>query len=424
MVSLKTFLLLALCGVITTVSARCHPYFGPAGGTKCVQLPEYNGYQYATCLTDSYIQEKSKNKHACEDSPITEYCYYQCMYEVYDECDGPSVRGLCSCDPNDASKSLASASLVPLLEWCFSPEGNTCSWYKDCLQKRYPYPGSSAEHAVTLAKKFCNLFNDQKALLSTTGQNWVGAVSKCLQFSLVPILRPWESLDITCKSIKSLAFASQSECFAGLSYCTLSFRDQMKIFWTIKNELTDTFVDAMKGFWEVVFGCLKHSTEHVTDNKLALAKVVVKKQASMERSPDVLARQVADAVALKQKWATEGLLWYGFREKAETDSEFNVNIVLSQKSYFDLNAIYAPSLNLTKSVTSLGQTINSSLTCLQVNAVHVDVISMAACENVICESTFLEATTPPHPKCTGSSFQLSGLLVISVGMFRLILFQY
>ncbi|XP_033753035.1 uncharacterized protein LOC117336532 [Pecten maximus] len=269
-ISMWTFLFLALCGVITSVSGKC----GPVGSTKCLHARGYIGYQWATCLTDAYIQTKSNDRHACENSPTTRYCYYQCMCELYDECDGPSVRGLCSCDPYDTDTSHTPESLAPLPSWCFSPAGATCSWYEDCLQKRYPCPGSSAENAFTLAKNFCDLFNNHKTSLATNGQDWIGAVSKCLQFVLVPILRPWQSLVITCTSIKNVTFASHSKCFSGLQFCSLSFSDQMKIFWTIKGGFTDAFVDAMKSFWEIVFGCLKQHTTNVSnvdliDNKLA-----------------------------------------------------------------------------------------------------------------------------------------------------------
>ncbi|XP_033751666.1 uncharacterized protein LOC117335638 [Pecten maximus] len=365
MISVRTFLLLAMFGVITAVSRRCSPSHGPPGDAVCLRVSGYIGYQWATCLTDTYIKIKSNNRHACEGTPSTRYCYYQCMCERYDKCDGHSVRGLCSCNPTDTSHTPA--SLVPLPSWCFSPNGTTCSWYNDCLQKRYPCPGSSAANALILAKNFCDLYADHKNSISTNGQDWIGAVSKCLQFVLVPILRPWENLAITCTSIKNVTSASHSKCFSGLPFCPLSFSDQMTIFWTIKGGFTDAFVDAMKSFWEIVYGCLKQHTTNVdlTDNKLARVKVIVKKHASMDNTPDIFAGRLVDAIALKQKWAANGLAWYGFHEVAKTSTDFSVNIVLAQKSDFDLNALIVPLPSLRNVITSLGDSINGSLTCIR-----------------------------------------------------------
>ncbi|OWF47952.1 hypothetical protein KP79_PYT17968 [Mizuhopecten yessoensis] len=419
MIAARVVLLLALCEVTTTVSGRCSAYDG-LGDTECLKLGHYDGYQWATCLTDTYIEAKSHQTKGCQDNSY--YCYYQCMCEVYDDCDGPNVRDLCSCDPNTAVANHNTQSLTPLPSRCFSPSGTDCSWYKDCLQKRYPCPGSSASNALTLAKNFCDLYNDYQSSFSVDGQAWIATVRKCLQIELVTLLRPWESLTVTCASIKDVAFASHSKCYSSLpGFCSLSFSDQMRIFWTIKGGFVDAFVDTMKSFWELMSGCLHQITTDIslTDNRLARAKIVVRKKASMERNPDDFAGKIVDAVALKQKWAAKGLAWYGFHQEPKTTPEFNVNIILVQKWDFDLNDPNVPGTSLSDAVTVLGNSVNGSLTCLLVGDIYVDVLSMTACNDVNCDRVSLEVMAPLLPKCTGTSFKISFFLVLSVGMFAI-----
>lgn len=135
----------------------------------------------------------------------------------------------------------------------------------------------------------------------------------------------------------------------------------------------------------------------------------------MERYPDYYAQRIADAIALNQKWASKGLLWYGFDDDAKKDTEFCVNIVLAQKSFFDLNNRYAPVSNLRDIVKALGNSING----LHSYNVNAEVISITVCNNINCDKTFLEVTTQKEVHVhvgSGSSFKLSDLLLASIGI--------
>lgn len=71
-----------LLSLISEIFCDCDRDQGPSGGTECVLLnPLYSEYQYASCLTDSYIRARSGGKHACLDH-YAAYCYYQCMLEL------------------------------------------------------------------------------------------------------------------------------------------------------------------------------------------------------------------------------------------------------------------------------------------------------------------------------------------------------
>ena len=171
-------------------AAQCNKDIGPPGPTECVQLPQYyNQYQWATCLSNAYIQQKSGHKHICVNRVAT-YCWYQCMIEVHGKGYG-SVTDDCSCQPSSStSNPYTGIPTTTLPPECYSPSGDSCDWYRNCLEKKHPCEASSNAYAITYAEKFCRLFNEKRAKFSADGQKWMDGVRKCLQVALVPLMRP------------------------------------------------------------------------------------------------------------------------------------------------------------------------------------------------------------------------------------------
>ena len=175
---LKFFLILSIQIVDAEVTS-CDETSGPSGVTECVLISNhYNDYQWATCLTDVYIRQRSAGNYRCERS--TTYCWFQCMLEIYKSM-GPRVTGKCSCKPGDSSTNLAPP-------FCLSPSGDDCNWYKDCLEATYPCSGTDASYAVDFGEKYCRLYNNNYDLLSQMGQRWLNAARKCLQVGLIALL--------------------------------------------------------------------------------------------------------------------------------------------------------------------------------------------------------------------------------------------
>jgi hypothetical protein len=80
----------------SALGSSCNTHTGPSGTIECIQIPRYkNEYQWATCLTDTYIKAKSSGKHFCEDRRAT-FCYYQCMIELYNANSGPVDKECCA----------------------------------------------------------------------------------------------------------------------------------------------------------------------------------------------------------------------------------------------------------------------------------------------------------------------------------------
>ena len=80
----------------------------------------------------------------------------------------------CSCTPG---RILTSS----LPQACYSPAGESCDWYRNCLGRKYPCEDASNAYTVTYAEKFCTLHSGRKASFSAEGQKWLNAVRKCLQ---------------------------------------------------------------------------------------------------------------------------------------------------------------------------------------------------------------------------------------------------
>lgn len=186
-------------------SSQCNKDSGPPGMTRCVQVPGYREqWQWTTCLTDAYVQQKSDHKHKCLDRSST-YCWHQCMLEFYNKENG-TVSQDCLCNPS----LFTSSNNRSLPQQCYSPSGTSCGWYRNCLEKRYPCEATSNGYAIRYAEKFCKLYGDRYSLFSIDGRKWVDGVRKCLQVALVPLIRPWKNP--SCQEIRKTAFASHTPC--------------------------------------------------------------------------------------------------------------------------------------------------------------------------------------------------------------------
>ncbi|PVD35017.1 hypothetical protein C0Q70_06298 [Pomacea canaliculata] len=64
---------------------------------------------------------------------------------------------------------------------CYTPAGNSCTWYTVCLEASIPCQNTSDDYAIAYGLKFCNLYVRNYNKFSPQGKQWVDAVRKCLQ---------------------------------------------------------------------------------------------------------------------------------------------------------------------------------------------------------------------------------------------------
>ncbi len=227
---------------------KCSRGIGTAGVTQCIYRPHYDGKQWATCVTDTYLRQKLWGNI---ERPYR-VCWFPCMLEIYREVHG-SAYGSCRCtDDYRVTPRPVSGPAT-----CLSPRGDDCSWYRQCLEASYPCGDGETGYAISYAEKFCNLYNERLSYFTEKGRLWVNAARKCLQVALVHLLRPHENP--TCEDIKRNAFKSHPLCYLmptdGPSFCDLNCVDWAQVFWTIKGAFRDEFVASMKGMVEVMRRC-------------------------------------------------------------------------------------------------------------------------------------------------------------------------
>ena len=168
--------------------AQCDVNRGPPGVTACIKIRGYTHSQWATCLTDDYIKQKSGHRHHCLNR-VARYCWYQCMVEVHSQTSG-FVTSDCYCNTQTPNRFQSLPKTLPSA--CYSPSGNgSCNWFRDCLYRKYPCQDSSNSYAIRYAERFCSLYDQSYPLFGNNGRTWMKAAGKCLQLSLVPLIRPW-----------------------------------------------------------------------------------------------------------------------------------------------------------------------------------------------------------------------------------------
>lgn len=419
-------------------SGQCLRDYGPAGVTGCVQISRYNNeYQWATCLTDAYIKQKSRHQHLCIDSLAT-YCWYQCMLEVHNKEFGPVTQD-CSCKDAGSTtpKPFTGLLTTPLPPGCYSPSGDSCDWYRNCLEKKYPCEDTSNAYAIRYAERFCRSYDERYSSFSAAGQKWVNAVRKCLQVNLAPLLRPW--FKPTCQEIRDKAFASHTPCYLypdkdAPSVCDLSCFDFFKIFFTIKGSFVeiDTAGESFKGM--LIIGskcgptsqipkCFKESRYWLTKKGVKLVKIVIKKikkfikrdrrLADPTSLPEADARSrfadgVGSALEKALKWNTEVMDWIAYTEnetlsKSQDPDNMDIVIVLADKKALGIVNTFSPFVNFNQTVKEFAVAIKGGKLPLEVEGYNVWVRSLSSCSHQSCNETKTLAVSDKPPNWIGGS---------------------
>ena len=423
---------------------QCDAYVGPPGPTECIQLARYNNeYQWATCLSNAYIQQKSGHKHICVNRYAT-YCWYQCMIEVHNEEYG-SVTDDCSCQPGRSTSSpytgIPTTSLPPE---CYSPPGDSCDWYRNCLEKKYSCEASSNAYAITYAEKFCRKYEERRAKFNADGQKWMDGVRKCLQVALVPLLRPWANP--TCEEIRERAFDSHTPCYLEPdkdvpSICDLDYVQYAKIFWTIKGSFTklDTAWESLKGMWNIATECTLSKIQQTYESakqtfkdvikffKIKIQKFKKRKRRSTDSLPEAdlqsrFADEVGSYLASSLKWNTNVMDWLAYTDAVSDLDNLNISIVLADKKALGIVNTSASSVDFHQTIQAFASAVKKGTLPVQVDGQKVWIKSLASCSDKSCNSTQTLAVSdkPPWSGATGISH---GNVVLCGAIALLIMFM-
>ncbi|XP_078357848.1 uncharacterized protein LOC144642693 isoform X1 [Oculina patagonica] len=338
-------------------------------------------------------------------------------------------------------------SLLP--EECDSPSGDSCDWYQNCLEKKYPCEASSYPYAITYAEKYCRLFLERRNKFSADAQKWMDGVRKCLQVALVPLLRTDNKP--TCKEIREIAFASHTPCYLRPgkdlpSICDLSNWQRWKIFWTIKRSFIQrgTKLESLKGLWNIGTTCLRSKDEEKYKEVMKIFKLKIKKFTQRKRrstdslpEADVQSRfadRVGSALASAMKWNTDVMDWFAYNDNLD------IVIVLADIKALGVVNTSIPSVNFNQTIQEFASAVEKGSLPVQVDGNKVWITSLALCSDKSCDNaqtlashaTMLPTTqTPafsekPSQNCATGIFQctlgLCGVIAVFVMLMDKLLF--
>lgn len=395
----------------------CNPYLGPSGTTACVKIASYNNqYQWATCLTSSYILQKSSHRHICRNQ-FAIYCWYQCMLEVHNKESGP-VTNDCSCTPSSVPNPTLSPT-TSLPSFCYSPSGTSCLWYRSCLERKYPCNGTNNADPLRYAEEMCWLYNSRKSIFGSDGRKWVDGVRKCLQVELVPLLRPWNKP--TCQEIRKKAFESQVSCYLSPdqgvpSVCDLNCKEYFKIFWVIKGYIfrVETVWESLSGLWSIDDKCGSHSSRNCFEEGgqelIRITKISIKTfnprvkrslhLASEETARRRFADRVTSAIARGLKWDTMVMDWFALPSNitnASDPTSLEMVMVLADKKALGIITTFRPSFNFSQALQQFSIAIEEGTLPLQVDGYNVWVKSLSSCTDKMCNDTQTLADSDKPP---------------------------
>ncbi len=398
------------------------------GEMDCVLLikPFYDGdYQWATCVTDDFHFRSTNGRHCIYGYDL---CWYPCMLETYGIGRG-AVYGECRCSPGQNTTE------APATKHCYSPKGEDCSWYRECLEVRYPCEGSGNDYAIDYGEKFCNLYSNNYNDFSTKGRAWIDGVRKCLQVALVPSLRPW--IAKTCEDIRTDAFTSYADCYITPAstvpgICELSCADVWRAFWLVNFEggaFSAAPIETGKQMLSVMGGCF---TSGQISGCIPASQAALLLAVPQVRLTAYAAGKVVDYIASELEWIEKGFHWFLFLydDDSDTDSrkkrqlaEQSTSIVVLLVDTKALNISNGTTPTPTQGQESLDQVVTnlansvregllSEIPLVQNGAEMIlEVSSLEQCADTLCNSKNVTelATAPPPPdptsRATGTPFE-------------------
>lgn len=292
----------------STSTATHNGYYGTS--------TNHYGYSYTNC-TDYGGNARNTDGHIPADIDTATDCCNFC------------------CNRNDSYPS----SLPPE---CYNPDGTSCEWYKNCLEKKYPCQGDPDDYAMKYATNYCNRYTENYKNFSEAGRKWVDAVRKCLQITLTPLLNQ-SSVDITCEKIKNDAFAFHGPCYAvpnapslTPSYCDLGWSDKKEAFFTVWKALLPPT------FWKTVLGVLE------VDSRCDDRAFFIKYNASIRKLRiygqqiiyiPVSEDDIGKGIGIMEVWDPERLQYYVYSDTPTGRAKTNEQNIVIQMLIFDKFAL-------------------------------------------------------------------------------------
>ena len=378
----------------------CDRTTGPAGRFGCIQASRYTGRkQYANCLSDAYIRQKSKDQHQCADS-TRDYCWYQCMLEVHNK-EYVETTDDCACEDGDQRTQPP----TDLPEKCYSPDGSDCSWYGECLEQRHKCSSTPDDYGIVYADKFCRLYDDRMSKFTSEGRRWINAARKCLQVALVPTIRQYYKGD--CKSIKQTAFDSHTQCylkpgFGAPSICDLDSSDWMSSLWTIKGAVISR--ESYKTLGEMVTVVSSCANNMVTSGIKSLGLILSKTFSRRKRQVDEdftnlkwdIAAKAAETVSKRLDWIDNPSMdFFTYIEDSSNQSFSNLTVIFWLRNTNDNSSVIELEGEKFENLVASGDQLS-----LNIDGHSFAASGLNTCDDALCE-TISKYTPIGEPKIQG-----------------------
>ena len=359
---------------------------------------------------------------------------------------------------DNTSPTATNEKITTLPDECFSPGGIDCTWYRDCLEVRYPCEGTEDSYAISYAERYCKLFMENYNQFTTSGRQWVDGVRQCLQLALVPALRPW--MTRSCAQLSREAFDSHPVCYlnpgSGIaSICDLPCSDAWTAFYVV-NVIGDAFISApvetgiqmlkvMQGCFFGSTGCTGIATTTLT---LAIPGYAV------YRARAAIATRVGLFIATALNLADNGIGWFPYYEDEEQDTERRRRDVIPPQPTDSNDMDDDTILMLLVDMQSLGvstptnigrQTLEETVTAfadavskgqlsnipvtLNDTEVVFSVATLGQCEDTFCSNTtnvtqLAVGPTPPTGNGASTTYAANMYVIMAYIMMHCVIMQF
>lgn len=98
-------------------------------------------------------------------------------------------------------------------------------------------------------------------------------------------------------------------------------------------------------------------------------------------------------------WKNNGVAWFGYHVDSSENignDFFEISVIIGSKAKYDFNAKNAPNVDLNSTLFSLSHVVKQGTLSISVDQKRLTVRGLAGCENLSCNSTYLEVTAPPR----------------------------
>ena len=397
-----TFIVLYILAAVYIRTANCCNK-SSLGISACVRISRYSGEQWSTCVTDLYIRQKSKGRHGCAEGQAN--CIYQCMLEVHDANSG-KVSSPCTCSTLDglntdtgmAEKTVKPTVILP--SWCFTPTGADCSWFKTCLEKRYYCGAKFKGEIIKFAEELCGLYLNPYSDLSKSGNMWINGARKCLQVTLVPLLRKWHGKnDQSCESLTKHAISSYSHCFYSPfpatipAICELPLTDLWRIFWHLRQTLVNEKVQySLLALLRSIENCNEFQKVDLNEGKVRKLVFHVERHEVLGQLQEgtFLSEELGQKIAKHFCLDKEGIVWFAYPKIGSTftnnTSEFVFYIADKREHRMSQELGADPIVNLNNTVLTLVDAVRRNELCFRGSGAKQDyrITATTVCHDLEC----------------------------------------